>query len=415
MSLSAGAAAQLNYKSGYVISLKNDTLYGLVNDGGGLKNARVCLYKKDRHTKAVRYSPSEIKAYRFAGDKYYHAEELFYKGEFSYIFTDVLLKGDVSLYYDRRNRQMSYYLERKEGEPIGLINEEISIKRQNDYGYLAYGKYKYGVVLNVYKDTLFSFFKDSEKIGSQVGNVEYNQKSLFTITKAYLDETCKGYDCISYEKDFRSSRESFGVYSGISFSRIDFWEERNILGTTKKGVKSNILYSIPVGVFYNVPLKLLNDRLSFQMELLLSNNNILSDSTSRLKSTTFTTIQSKTIGIPLLLKYQIPLNKITPGIAIGKENNFVINSVVKEYDLANTPDGLLHKTQKGGWFFEVGADYKLRKGLSLFSNIRVQSYYNLLIDSDGYANNFSFSTNLNEREYSMITTYGAALHVGVRF
>ncbi len=36
------------------------------------------------------------------------------------------------------------------------------------------------------------------------------------------------------------------------------------------------------------------------------------------------------MGIPLLLKYEIPGKKISPSLAIGKNNSFVLNSKVDD-------------------------------------------------------------------------------------
>ncbi len=40
---------------------------------------------------------------------------------------------------------------------------------------------------------------------------------------------------------------------------------------------------------------------------------------------------------------------------------------------------MIHPTTKGGWFGEIGLNFKLGRNLSLFSNIRVQSGKNLII------------------------------------
>ena len=42
----------------------------------------------------------------------------------------------------------------------------------------------------------------------------------------------------------------------------------------------------------------------------------------------------------------------------------------------------LHLIQKGGWFYEFGLEYNFKKSIAIFTNLRIQSVYNLAIDSD---------------------------------
>jgi hypothetical protein len=395
-------AGQPNYKSGYIITLKNDTVAGFINDRGELRNSMICQFKEGKKAKPVKYSPADIKAYRINGGKYYAAKEVFFKDQFSYIFADVLLKGEVSLYYDRRNKEKAYYLQRNDGELVDLVNQQVSVNRQvPDFGYQPYGSSKYGVILSVYKDTLYSFFKNCDKVRNQARNVEYNHKSLMNVTKAYLRYTCKGDDCLSYEKDLTVSRPSLGIYSGMQVSQI-MWRSK---------AKSDLIYSFPVGLFYNVPLNLIDPRLSFQAEMTYSYMNHNQLYNNLLDTIQYMEIMSASIGIPILLKYEFPGKRISPSFAFGKETSVVINS---DITINHVDELYYHKTQKSGWFFQAGLSYKVAPKLSLFSNIRVQANRNIIVYNQFQQATYKDAVE-NKLNITECKTSFAALHIGLKF
>jgi hypothetical protein len=406
--------AQHNYKNGYIITLKNDTVFGLINDGGTLKNSKVCLFKTDKKSSAIKYSPKDIKSYRFNGDKFYSSKELFSNEERAWVFTEVLIQGDLDLYYFSKNKELAYFLE-KDSNLIDLVNKEVvlnissagllGLKTNNVFTPIEsenyYNQTNTSVYVDIYKDTLLSVFRDSKKIQDQVSDVKYTSRSLMKITKAYINETCKENDCINYEKDFNLSRPSFGIFSGISISKI-IWDS---------DVKSETIESIPLGIFFNLPLTLFTDRFSFQIEVISNNSTHEQLYNDLLDSIDYMSIKSNTIGIPLLFKYEISKKRVSPTFAIGKEIGFVVNSNVTFNDYDNYQ---VHRIQKGGWFCEFGLDYKLAPKLSLFSNLRIQANRNLVIPESSGSTTYSDAKEF-DLFYTEYRTNFLTLHVGMKF
>ncbi len=416
--LSTGISAQVNLKSGYVINLKGDTLFGLIHDGGGNRNAKVCVYKADKNSPIVNYLPGEIKSYRFIGDKYYSSQEVFINNEYKYAFTDVLLEGKLNLYHYRKNSEMAYYLEKQDGSLVGLLNKRAKVQFSSEelYGIqnpdkkIPANSERFGnqmnaeVYLDIYKDTLFFAFNESEKVRDQLDSITYTQKPLIKITKNYINEICyEGQSCINYEKDFSLFRPTFGLYSGIRLSSYAF---------TDTNVKSEMFTSVPVGVFCNFPMHRYNNGLSFQIEVLTNGfgkNLSFSDPSDTI---VYMYLKSRTIGIPVSLRYQLNFNKFSPTIAIGKEIGWVVNSDVRidEYS-----DMLLHRTQKGGWFYDIGLEYKLATHLSLFTTVRYQSFSNLVLDesrNNRPSYNLKYDNDFYLKEFRTNTF---SLHVGIKF
>jgi hypothetical protein len=57
--------SQTDFRPGYYISLKNDTVYGLIDYRGEIRDSKVCTFRKDENSEPVKFEPKDIKAYRY--------------------------------------------------------------------------------------------------------------------------------------------------------------------------------------------------------------------------------------------------------------------------------------------------------------------------------------------------------------
>jgi hypothetical protein len=425
-------SAQFGFKQGYIITNTNDTLFCQIYDRGGIGNSKACVYRLDKDSKKTKFHANEIKAYRFLNDKYYEAIQINLKGKNKWVFAEVIIKGRISLYYYWRDKKVNYYIEKGDSILLGLSNDDIRAKVSDNSGTKVYW-----MTFKVFRDSLYSFFYDCKKIQDKVDFVDYNHESLTKISKEYISEKCINTSCINYEKDLNMNKPTFGVFSGIQLSKIDFLESK--LDSKVVGIEVPIFYSVPIGVFYNFPLALLNDNLSFQIELITSSLNYskLGDIT---KKNFITNIRSRTIGIPLLFKYVVSNSKYSPTIAFGKETGFNFDSkVTRTYTGAEyfqndyllsmhslafdnidrtqnyTVNEYLHLFKSGGWFIEFGLNYKIKPKFSVFSNLRIQSTRNMII-YDKYYNRYTYNANVERNSYAEIyRTYLAALYFGLKF
>jgi len=402
-----GLMGQANFQEGRIITVEGDTLYGLIKDGFIPRNYRLCLFKEDRKADLVKFTPNEIKSYMMAGGKYYASKDVTVKGVQKQVFTRVLLEGDLGLYQKNKDDEVSYYLETAEGELIGLENRNRSFNRESNWVYRGYTTYEESKI-PLYKDTLYSLFSDSREVQNQVHNVRYTSKDVMSITKAYVIENCDESDCISYENEFRKNREKFGFFTGVHVSQINF---------ENGGAQSNVHTSAPIGVFYSIPLSFLHERISFQNELIY--RRLQYDKLYNMPNETiYEKLKWDVFGVPLSIQYRMSVKRVSPTIGFGKEFGFVVNS-----DIVALTEGkedfeepiitsyeYIYKYQKGGWFIDLGLDYKISEKLSLFSNLRFQRYQNKVI-SYQYEDQFTFKV----ADGTAFESYAAALHVGLRF
>jgi hypothetical protein len=314
-------------------------------------------------------------------------------------------------------------MEKEDGILRKLLNVDVQIQQNPGPGYLAYGGYTH-IKMPVYRDTLHAVFQDNKRVQDQIKYVDYEQESLQNITRHYILETCEESNCINFEKDVNMYRPRFGLYTGFQLQRILFLSynetsfsssassSTSIPSIVESDESSPLFMSYTVGISYNFPLFVFSDRLSFQLEMNTTGLNFEQEFPD--SSLTFGTlrIDSRTLSIPLLLKYELARKKVSPSLAVGKSTTFVLNSKI---DIDQNPkDYLLHTIQKGGWFFEFGLDYKLGPKISLHSGIRVMTYRNLIVNQVNQ--NPYYKSLLNNGDY--LTEYRTnigSLLIGIKF
>jgi len=377
---------QFNYKSGIVITLQNDTLTGKIRDGGGIRNSKVCVFKPENRGKKVRYYPDDIKSYRFFGDKFYSSKSFLVKGEYKNVFSEVLLEGEYSLYYSSKNKQLRYAIQKKNEAVIGLPNYE---KRLNTYNGSHTLSMRRGNYYSDYSfvDTLAVLFKDSPKVMNVVETTDYTKEALINLTKIYLKDKCKGSNCLGYEKDLSKSRIQYGLFSGVEMSQLSF---------LFSDYSPKVYYSVPLGIFLNIPIPQLSERLFFEADLILNsinlNRTLINYLDPYLNFIGIIDIKSTNLDVPLLLKYEFSGNKLTPTIAFGKEFGVNLKSKVVTDNYINQD---LHQLQTGSLLCELGLNYDVSKYYSLFAKLRYKSR--------------------TEFNYGMYKPYLISLYVGVKF
>jgi hypothetical protein len=367
----------------------------------------VCIFKLDKNSSITKFYPNEIKAYRFSNDKYYKSLNIFLKNGYRWVFAEVLLESEINLYYYWDGHDTKYFIN-KDSNLLGLINRDICVNYKGEYGTRVYNKLVW-ITIKAYKDTLISIFKDSKNIQDKVYNTDYNHKSLSKITKEYVDEKYFEKKCITYEKDLNKFKPTLGIYSGIQFSKIEITDSR--INSKVIGEDIPMITTFPIGVFYNVPLSFINEQISIQIEL--KGTKMTYSKFGDLTTKNFLTkIQTTSIGVPILLKYTFLYNKIMPFVSFGKETNLNLNSkVTRNY----MDDEYLLRVQSGGWFCEVGVNYKINNMFSVFTNLRFQSYKNI-ITTDDINSNLSFNETIERKSYAEIyKTYAEALYFGIKF
>lgn len=403
---------------GYIVTNQNDTLKGFISDRGNIGNAKACYFKPTKKSKTTRYLPNELKSYRFIDGKYYKSLQVIESDTQKTAFTEVLLESKVTLCKYWKNKEFRYYLLNEEGETIPLPDV------YNTVTFSDYPGLSHRVEIDSYKDSLRAAFSACGKLAPNIKELEYTGKDLIDITKQYIDCANSDHNVDVYEKDYSQSTISFGVFSGMKLSKIALLES---------AITSNFSTAIPYGLFVNFPIPFINERISFQTELMASRNEYNNGFANVPSIYKDITVRSAKISMPLMIRYKFGKKKLQPSIGIGKELAYIFNSEVKttpvsfDFEVPGSQEVFeyrqrgffVHFSQRQSWFADLGLDYRISNKFSVYSNLRFQTNLNLIIE-EKYYNNYMFTVaekknRLNNPHSNVYRTYSGALFLGIRF
>lgn len=206
--------SQSNYKNGYVITLNNDTLFGLIDFRTDIMNSQFCKFKPDTTESEVIYQPGEIESFRILNEgKYYVSRTVDIENVKRTVFLEFLVQGLLNLYYFPEEYGY-YFFENKAGEIIGItkkpdeITEDRKLKKDNRY-----------------KGVLTYVLREDIPLALKSADVAFGRKSMIEYTKDYHEDMCEsGEKCIIFENDYKKkfTKIDVNVFSGIELNEINF-------------------------------------------------------------------------------------------------------------------------------------------------------------------------------------------------
>ncbi len=271
--LSALLKAQTDFRPGYVVTLKGDTMYGEIDYRGDLLMGKICKFRSDKNDGIKEYCPDEIQAFRFINSKYYVSKQ--YKGKKE--FFEFLIKGKVDIYYLRDDEGDHYFID-KENAPFTEIPYEEGIRYEDNLPYFYESKSYLGV--------LQYYMNDAPNFQKRIQMVEKpDHQSLIKLAEDYQNKVCKDEKCIIYERETPLIKIFLEPYFGIikyvgedkfmsEFGGlVYFWAPRsNEKLYFKTGIVYNKftyedgktdIYKIPLQIQYLYPSKKLKPQFSF--------------------------------------------------------------------------------------------------------------------------------------------------------
>jgi len=335
---------QSNYKDGYLITIGNDTLNGLIDFRTDHANSLVCKYKKDEKAAEKTYNPGEIAGYRFINEgKYYVSRTIVIDSLKRTVFLEFLVQGLLNLYYFPKGNGY-YFFENKDGSLEALTKKADEI--------IDNSKFK---VDDRFKSKLSYIFRDYLPLALNTSKAEYNKKSMIVLTKYYHDHMCKsGEKCIIFENDYKKNftKFDFSAFSGFEFNDIQL-NDINL-------PKMHSFYPI-VGIGLNISSPRLIKSVSIMLDATLSKISGAFDFTNtymKYSQYNFSGIKSNfSVG----LEYIYPKGKLRPAINAGISHDyfFNLNSTLKTDSQISKNEILIQNSSKG-IKTGLGVDYQIK-------------------------------------------------------
>jgi len=209
--------AQKDFRSGYIITLDEDTIYGEIDYRGDIQMCKVCKFKTDSNNEKE-YLPEELVGYRFTDSKYYISKDI--EGEKA--FLEYLINGIVNFYYLRDEDGDHYFID-KSGLKIREIPYYKGIKTKDGKQYVYESKKHIGF-LNIY-------MQDAPDFQSRIAQVKKpDHRNLIRLAEDYHKAICEGDKCIIYEKKSPIIKINLEAVAGfINFKEFENIQDNNYL------------------------------------------------------------------------------------------------------------------------------------------------------------------------------------------
>lgn len=273
--------AQTDFRQGYIIKESGDTLYGQIDYRGDLLMGEVCRFRANDNSDEIKYSPTDIVAYRFNESKYFVSKEV----NGAKVFMEFLFKGQINFYYLRNSTGDHYFLEKKNSQIVELPYQE-GVKDVGDK--IVYFETKKHIgILNYY-------LQDAPNFQSRIAQTRKPEhRSLIKLAEDYHNKVCKDSTCIIYVKktpwikvnveivggilkyqnpEFKNNTNSFqtGILTHIGMPRTSekLYFRTGILHSTLKENKVNkAIFKIPIQLEYIYPKGIIRPIFAFGINM----------------------------------------------------------------------------------------------------------------------------------------------------
>lgn len=317
------AFAQKDFRKGYIIQ-NADTIRGYVDYRGYNKSAQLTTFKPTLDGLEQRYTPESTAGYGFDNEKKVFESKLVTvvnsdsAGERK-LFLNVLVKGKVSIYYYRDSFSKDHYYLEKDTTFTELQNNRLLVvDPKSEAKFERYDK-KYIGVLNY-------ALSGCESISiPQLYEVRFNHSDLMRIASKYNECVTPNAASTAFPNREEKFKITIGPVLAYTQAALNFNGD-SPLGRAEFQHKS----SIGGGVFLNLTLPALNEKLSLQTELLYIPAKFSSPSTNYGNFNYDILFDLAYIKLPLQLRYTYPKGSIRPFINAGLIAGYIIKDTNRQ-------------------------------------------------------------------------------------
>lgn len=356
---------QTDYRKGYIITNESDTIRGLIDYRGDIRNMKICSYKSSENTSPIEYYPTQIAGYRFDEGRYFVSKYIKQSPISDTVFVEFLVNGINNLFFFNNVNYSAYFIESSNGELMELkasLEKKVEIEGRN-----------YMKKDNRYIGLLTYAFSDCPELKKEIQKTDLTHNSLISLTKKYHEYKCSDEACIIYQKRIEVLRVEIQPFIGYAFSHISF--ENSDL----ENIEFQMSHTPLIGLSLNFIIPRINEKISlllnstFNKDYFYGQNTI---SNSSLTEFYYYHLHKSNLNNSIAIQYTYPKGRIRPECFIGGFGNIILdsdcklsvekfqNQIVRTY---NSEYDLFNKTEFG-YLCGIGAEYHIFKNLKGFTN-----------------------------------------------
>lgn len=194
--------AQVNPKSGYIITNTGDTIRGVIDFRTNEILSKKCVFLANGDNEYKTYSPGDIEGFRFdSNGKYFVTRRFTLKGDSQLYFAEFMVQGLMNLYCVADKYSEYFFFEREDGEMALLTNTTLmssatiqEAKKEQLEKRKQLGKVRL-------------LLKDSWKAVDDMNVTDMSRQKLVNAVRDYHYDVCTdGSNCMVYEYKEKADR-----------------------------------------------------------------------------------------------------------------------------------------------------------------------------------------------------------------
>lgn len=318
---------QNDFRKGFIITLKKDTIIGQMDYRSNTKNYNSCIFKGEQEERE--YYPDEIFGFGYYNDKFFSSQIV--EGS----FVEVLVLGEISLF-----KSQNTYLIKKDTSVYNLESFFEEVEIDGKVGILENTRWR-GIMSYLIYDCI-------SNTNSIVSNLKLDEKSLTKLVVRY--NKCKGLDFTEFKVSKPWIKYGYGATVGIARSELLF---RNMSGTMSYMDDSYSSINPSIGVLFDISSPRLAEKIAFQGEIHFIKSSYSSLVILNNSSTEYhdTYIDLSTLSVPLSFKYSFPEKKY--GLYLQGGINYDYHLIAKSKLLTESVTGNVVNTFPERSAFEI--------------------------------------------------------------
>ncbi|RYY20006.1 MAG: PorT family protein [Cytophagaceae bacterium] len=326
LALGAGqftAAAQADFRSGYVVRPAGDTLRGEVDYRDAGFNGQQCRFRATPEAATTTFGPAELLAYGLRdGSHLYRTQALPNSPALSTMapqyFMEVLVSGPANLYTWRDGEQADHYYVATAAFPLAeLVHRKVLLEEQR--------------ILqeqNTYRNTLAQALVGCPSAQAKLPALPFTPRALAQAVIAY--NACRGVVAAQPAvAPIQRQRQPvrFGLVVGGERAKSHFEGSPSQFSAGQTNLVLGPSGAVVGGLTANVPLTALSTKLSLEAELLYESQ-AYGSGISGHYNYHFEMAYAK---LPLLVRYTFPMGKVRPVVEGGPTIGYALKLKTETY------------------------------------------------------------------------------------
>lgn len=320
VALTLSAAAQTNYKPGYIQKADGSVQQGLLDYRSETRLGQKLTFKLNEGAQEIVYKPGQLQGYGFEGSKRYETHTVTGADSVQQLyFLEVLVKGSADLFFAKQDDTERFFIRKGEQPLMELVLEKRRVEKE--------GKVYFQDV-KLYIGTLTYLFSDCKEVTQLLERTNFQQSELTKITTKYNLCMVPGEE--NFTKDVnRKLMVDIALVAGVGAAKAIFSAVHDEYPYLTGGNHTAAL-SPSLGIGIDIRSYKLSEKLNLSTGFLLSTYKLEGEYTRNASAQVYSrysySLKAFYIKMPFMLRYIYPKGALRPFANLGVQQGILISA-----------------------------------------------------------------------------------------